>query len=67
MNSTATKKRVVFDSERLFTGYTISYLSIDLEGPDLCFELCDKHGYHLGEVDRNGVVSAPEQHHNLIV
>lgn len=67
MNSTATKKRVVFDSEQLFTGYAISYLCIDLEGPDLCFELCDKRGYHLGEVDRYGNVSEPEQHHNLEV
>lgn len=67
MNSTATKKRVVFDSERLFTGYAISYLCIDLEGPDLCFELCDKRGYHLGEVDRYGNVSEPEQHHNMEV
>ena len=67
MNTTKTRKRIVFDSQRLFTGYAISYLCIDLEGPDLCFELCDKHGCHLGEVDRNGVVSEPEQHHNLIV
>ena len=67
LNTTAQKKRIVFDSQRLFTGYAISYLCIDLEGPDLCFELCDKHGNHLGEVDRNGVVSDPEQHHNLTV
>jgi hypothetical protein len=67
LNSDNQKKRIVFDSERLFTGYAISYLSIDLEGPDLCFELCDKRGCHLGEVDRNGVVSKPEQHHNLTV
>lgn len=67
MNSTDKKIRIVFDSRRLFTGYKISYLSIDLEGPDLCFELCDRHGYHLGEVDRYGVVSEPKQHHNLIV
>lgn len=67
MNTTSKKKRIVFDSQRLFTGYPVSYLSIDLEGPDLCFELCDKRGYHLGEVDRNGTVSEPEQHHNLTV
>ena len=67
LNSTATQKRIVFDSERLFTGSAISYLCIDLEGPDLCFELCDKHGYHLGEVDRDGKVSDPERHHNLKV
>ncbi len=67
LNSNTLKKRIVFDSQRLFTGYAISYLCIDLEGPDLCFELCDKHGCHLGEVDRNGVVSDPEQYHNLIV
>ena len=67
LNTNTQKKRVVFDSQRLFTGYAISYLCIDLEGPDLCFELCDKRGYHLGEVDRNGVVSDPEQHHNLMV
>lgn len=67
LNTSSQKKRIVFDSHRLFTGYAISYLCIDLEGPDLCFELCDKHGYHLGEVDRNGVVSEPEQHHNLKV
>lgn len=67
MNSTDKKIRIVFDSRRLFTGYKISYLSIDLEGPDLCFELCDRRGYHLGEVDRYGVVSEPKQHHNLIV
>lgn len=67
LNSTATKKRIVFDSERSFTGSAISYLCIDLEGPDLCFELCDKHGYHLGEVDRHGNVNKPEQHHNLKV
>lgn len=67
MNSTDKKIRVVFDSQRLFTGYKISYLCIDMEGPDLCFELCDKRGYHLGEVDRFGKVSEPEQHHNLKV
>lgn len=67
MNSTDKKKRIVFDSERLFTGYAISYLCIDLEGPDLCFELCDKQGHHLGEVDRYGNISEPEQHHNLKV
>lgn len=67
MNSTSKKKRFVFDSRRLFTGFKISYLCIDMEGPDLCFELCDRHGYHLGEVDRFGKVSDPEQHHNLIV
>lgn len=67
MNSTDKKMRIVFDSRRLFTGYKISYLSIDLEGPDLCFELCDRRGYHLGEVDRYGVVSEPKQHHNLKV
>lgn len=67
MNSTDKKMRIVFDSRRLFTGYKISYLCIDMEGPDLCFELCDRRGYHLGEVDRFGKVSNPEQHHNLIV
>lgn len=67
MNSTGKKMRIVFDSRRLFTGYKISYLCIDMEGPDLCFELCDRHGCHLGEVDRYGNVSDPEQHHNLIV
>ena len=67
LNSTDKKKRIVFDSERLFTGYAISYLCIDLEGPDLCFELCDRRGYHLGEVDRYGKVSEPKQHHNLKV
>jgi len=67
MNSTDKKRRIVFDSRRLFTGYKTTYLSIDMEGPDLCFELCDRHGYHLGEVDRFGKISYPEQHHNLIV
>jgi hypothetical protein len=67
MNSTDKKRRIVFDSRRLFTGYKTTYLSIDMEGPDLCFELCDRHGYHLGEVDRYGNVSNPEQHHNLKV
>ena len=67
LNTTSKKKRIVFDSQRLFTGYAISYLCIDLEGPDLCFELCDKHGNHLGEVDRYSVISTPEQHHNLEV
>lgn len=67
MNSTENKIRIVFDSRRLFTGYKISYLCIDLEGPDLCFELCDRKGYHLGEVNRYGTVSKPEQHHNLQV
>ena len=67
LNTDTQKKRIVFDSERSFTGHKNSYLCIDLEGPDLCFELCDKHGCHLGEVDRNGVVSEPEQHHNLKV
>lgn len=64
-NTSGTRKRIVFDSQRLFTGYPICYLCVDLEGPDLCFELCDKHGYHLGEVNRHGVISEPEQHHNL--
>ena len=67
MNTTDNQKRVVFDSEKLFTGYKICYLSIDLEGPDLCFELCDRNGCHIGEVDRYGNVSNPAQHHNLNV
>ena len=67
MNSTPKKQRFVFESHRLFTRYKNSYLCIDMEGPDLCFELCDRHGYHLGEVDRFGKVSDPEQHHNLIL
>lgn len=67
LNSTEKQKRIVFDSEKKFTGSANCYLCIDLEGPDLCFELCNKHGYHLGEVDRFGNVSEPEQHHNLKV
>lgn len=67
MNSTLKKQRFVFDSRRLFTGYKNCYLCIDMEGPDLCFELCDRRGYHLGEVDRFGKISDPEEHHNLVV
>ena len=66
-NTTKTQKRVVFDSARLFSRNPKHYLSIDMEGPDLCFELCDKRGNHIGEVDRNGKVSDPEEHHNLII
>lgn len=67
MNSSASQKRIVFDSEIHFTGYEICYLSIDLEGPDLCFEICNKRGKHLGEVDRFGNVSGPEPLHDLMV
>lgn len=67
LNSSEKKKRIVYDSRRMFTSTPISYLCIDLEGPDLCFELCDRRGNHLGEVDRNGVVSDPQQHHNIKV
>lgn len=41
LNTKINKKRIVFDSQRLFTGYAICYLCIDLEGPDICFELCE--------------------------
>lgn len=40
---------------------------MDFDGPDLCFELCDKRGYHLSEVDLQGNISVREQHHNLKV
>jgi hypothetical protein len=44
------------------------YLSIDFEHPDLRFELCDKNGKHLGEVEaRTGEIGKPENGHDIKV
>lgn len=50
LNKTDGHLRFIYDSHRNYTAYETAYLCIDLEGPDVCFELCDKSGNHLGQI-----------------
>lgn len=44
------------------------YLSVDFEHPDLRFELCDKNGKHIGEVEtRTRHIGKPETGHDISV
>lgn len=67
LNQNPGQLRYVFSSTDHFTGYKTAYLSIDMEGPDLGFELCDKNGNHKGEYSWNGGHKAPKDHHGIKV
>lgn len=67
LNQNSGQLRYVFSSTDHFTGYKTAYLSIDVEGPDLGFELCDKNGNHKGEYSWNGTHKDPKDHHGIKV
>lgn len=67
LNQNSGQLRYIFSSAAHFTGYPIAYLSLDMEGPDLCFELCDRKGKHHGEYSWDGSSKAPKEHHDIKV
>ena len=67
LNRDSDHLRYVFDSEVWFTSSPVAYLSLDMEGPDLAFELCDKRGRHLGEYSWNGTHKQPKNNHGIKV
>lgn len=67
LNQNSGQLRFVFSSSDHFTDYPIAYLSVDMEGPDLGFELCDKNGKHKGEYSWNGGHKDPKEHHGIRV
>lgn len=67
LNQNSGQLRYVFSSTDHFTGYKTAYLSIDMEGPDLGFELCDKNGNHKGEYSWDGDNKPPKEHHGIKV
>lgn len=63
-NTTKKKKRVIFYSQ--YFKQQNAYLSIDMEHPDLRFELCDKRGHHVGEVKSvDGSIGDREAQHDI--
>lgn len=67
LNQTANKLRYIFSSSDHFMDYPTAYLSLDMEGPELAFELCDKNGDHRGEYSWNGGNKDPKDHHGIKV
>ena len=67
LNQTANKLRYIFSSSDHFMDYPTAYLSLDVEGPELAFELCDKNGGHRGEYSWNGRSKDPKDHHGIKV
>lgn len=67
LNQNPGQLRYIFSSTDHFTGYKTAYLSIDVEGPDLGFELCDKNGNHKGEYSWDGGNKPPKEHHGIKV
>lgn len=67
LNSNSGQLRYIFDSSLSFVEYPIAYISIDMEGPDLAFELCDKRGKHKGECSWDGKIKKPQQYHDIKV
>lgn len=67
LNSNSGQLRYIFDSSFSFVNYPIAYISIDMEGPDLAFELCDKKGKHQGECNWKGEIKVPQKNHDIIV
>ena len=66
LNSSAGQKRIIFYSDAFLHQNT--YLSIDWEHPDLRFEMCDKRGNHLGELQvKTGKMGEPDFGHNIKV
>ena len=67
LNQNSGQLRYIFSSSDNFTDYPAAYLSLDMEGPDLGFELCDKNGSHKGEYSWNGGHKDPKDHHGIRV
>lgn len=67
LNSNSGQLRYIFDSSLSFVNYPIAYISIDMEGPDLAYELCDKKGKHKGECSWNGKMKVPKEYHDIKV
>ncbi len=65
INSNPNKLRYIFDSKDIFTNYRIAYLSIDMEGPDLAFEVCDRKGKHQGECSWDGSWKTAKKGHDI--
>lgn len=67
LNQNPGQLRYIFSSTDHFTDYATAYLSLDMEGPDLGFELCNKNGEHQGEYSWNGTHKDPKDHHGIRV
>lgn len=67
LNSNSGQLRYIFDSSLSFVEYPIAYISIDMEGPDLAFEVCDKRGHHKGECSWDGKMKEPKENHDIKV
>ena len=67
LNQNSGQLRYIFSSTDHFTDYATAYLSLDMEGPDLGFELCNKNGEHQGEYSWNGSHKDPKNHHGIRV
>lgn len=67
LNQNAGQLRYIFSSTDHFTDHPTAYLSLDMEGPELGFELCNKNGDHKGEYSWNGTHKDPKNHHGIRV
>lgn len=67
LNSNSGQLRYIFDSSLFYVNYPIAYLSIDLEGPELAFEVCNKKGKHQGECSWDGKMKKPKKNHDIKV
>lgn len=65
LNNNKGQMRDIFSSAFAFTSYPTAYLSIDMEGPDLAFELHDRNGKHKGERAWDGKKKEPKKHHDI--
>lgn len=65
LNTTKKHLRYIFDSGTNFTNYPKVYLSLDSEGPEVCYELCDKKGRHKGEISWDGKQKEEKNHHGI--
>ena len=66
LNQNPGQLRFIFSSDN-FVDYATVYLSLDMEGPDLAFELCDKRGRHQGEYSWDGSHKDPKAKHDIRV
>jgi len=67
LNQNPGQLRYIFSSTDNFTDHPTAYLSLDLEGPDLGYELCNKNGEHQGEYSWKGDHKDPKDHHGIKV
>lgn len=67
LNQNSGQLRYIFSSTDHFTDFPTAYLSLDMEGPELGFELCNKNGDHQGEYSWNGSHKDPKDHHGIRV